>query len=70
MYQDPKKGFWWKGIKKDIAQFFSQMFDMSENLDKTPEASRTTTIFGNPRMEVGKYIYGFYNGITKDHMGA
>ena len=65
MYYNLKKSFWWHGMKR-CSGICTNMFDFLLSQGRAPETRKRTSANPDPRMEVGRYFYGFHYKTTSD----
>ena len=56
MYQDMKRQYWWKGIKRDMFFFFffcGKVYDLSAGESKAPKTIGVTPTIRGIKVEVG-----------------
>src|SRR5262249_35756332 len=65
MYHDVKGIYWWRGMKKDVAQFVFTCLTCQQ-VKFEPKTHRTVTRTTIAQMEMGTNHYGFYGWTAKN----
>ena len=59
MYHTLKEHYWWKGVKRDIAEFVSRCLTCQQ-VKAEHQKPATITVTPDPSVEMGENHYGFY----------
>jgi hypothetical protein len=64
IYQDLRKTYWWRGMKKDVTHYVSTCLTYQKVKVEHKQVGRLVTAITDPRMEIGGSDYGLCHRVT------